>query len=74
MTLLEDDFLNRKFINRLKKEVQQEQLEKTISEINYLNNLQQHVLERVDFDASQNEQLDFIKKLKHARKDIQIQA
>lgn len=74
MTLLEDDFLNRKFISRLKKEVQQQQLEKTIDEISYLNNLQQHVLQRVDLSKSENEQLDFIKKLNNARKNLQIQA
>lgn len=74
MSLLEDDFLNRKFLSRLKKEVQQQQLEKTIDEISYLNNLQEHVLQRVDLSKSENEQLDFIKKLNNARKNLQIQA
>jgi len=74
MTILEDDFLNKKLLNRLKKDFQEEQLRKTISEIDYLNQIQQHVLLRDDFTKEENERLDFLKKLNNARKNIQIQA
>lgn len=75
MTILQDDFLNKKLLNRLKKDFQEEQLKKTISEIDYLNQIQQHVLYKSDFDKEQNERLDFLKKLNNARrKNIQKQA
>lgn len=74
MTILSDDFLNKKLLNRLKKDFQEEQLKKTISEIDYLNQIQQHALLRADLDKEQNERLDFLKKLNNARKNIQIQA
>lgn len=73
MTILQDDFLNKKLLNRLKRDFQEEQLKKTISEIDYLNQIQQHVLLRDDFTKEENERLDFLKKLNNARKNIQIQ-
>lgn len=74
MTILEDDFLNKKLLNRLKKEIQEESLEKTIDEIDYLNKIQAHALQRADLSKSENEQLDFIKKLNNARRNFKIQA
>ena len=74
MTLLQDEFLNKKLLKRLTKDFQEEQLKKTISEIDYLNQIQKHVLEQTDLSESENNQLDFLKKLNNARKNLQIQA
>lgn len=74
-TFFEDEFINSKLFKRLVKEVQKEQLDKTIDEIDYLNEIQSHVLSRCDFTDSQNQQLEFIKKLNNARrKNYKIQA
>lgn len=74
MTILQDDFLNKKLLNRLKKEIEEEQLEKTIGEIDYLNKIQAHLLYQADLSESENKQLDFIKKLNNARRNFKIQA
>ena len=69
-----NEFLNKKLLKRLTKDFQEEQLKKTISEIDYLNQIQKHVLEQTDLSESENNQLDFLKKLNNARKNLQIQA
>ena len=65
-------FINKRVFKRLLKEVKKEQLNKTIKEIDYLNELQDHVLLSRDMGKGQNIQLDFIKKLDNAkRKNLQ---
>ena len=71
-TFFEDDFINKRVFQRLVKEIKREQLDKTIEEINYLNELQSHLLSKSDFEKEQNVELDFIKKLNNAkRKNLQ---
>lgn len=43
-TFFEDDFINKKMLSRLVREVKKEQLKKTINEINYLNEIQSHLV------------------------------
>lgn len=47
-TFFEDEFINKKILSRLVREVRKEQLTKTINEIDYLNELQHHLLCRDD--------------------------
>ncbi len=50
------------------KEVKKEQLNKTIDEINYLNEIQSSVLSRPDFTSREMEQLEFMRKYKSAKR------
>ncbi len=67
-TFFQDEFMNKKLLSRITREIKKEQLERTINEIDYLNELQAHVLCRCDFTDSQNSQLDFIKKVNNAKR------
>ncbi len=67
-TFFQDEFMNRKLLSRAVKEIRKDQLDKTIDEINYLNELQAHVLSRCDFTDSQNKELYFIKKVNNAKR------
>lgn len=70
--LFEDEFINRRVFSRLVKEMKQNQLEKTIDEISYFDELRSHILSRADFTKEQNRELEFIKKLNNAkRKNLQ---
>ena len=68
-TFFEDEFVNNRVLTRLKKEIKKEQLDNTIKELNYLNELQSHVISRYDFSESQNQELEFIKKINNARRE-----
>lgn len=71
-TFFQDEFINLKVLSRLVKEVKREQLDSAIKELNYINELQKHVISRYDFNEAQNQELEFIKKVKNAtRKNIQ---
>ena len=71
-TFYQDEFINKRIFKRLVKEIKQEQLDKTISEIDYLNELMNHALEGRHTGGEQNIELDFIKKFDNAkRKNIQ---
>ena len=67
-TFFQDEFMNSKILSRLAKEIRKEQLDSTIAELNYLNELQSHVISKCDFTSSQNEELEFIKKINNARR------
>lgn len=67
-TFFQDEFINSKVLSRLAKEIRREQLESTITELGYLNELQSHVISKCDFSQSQNEELEFIKKVNNARR------
>ena len=67
-TFFQDEFLNKKILSRLTREIKREQLDRTISEIGYLNELQSQVISRCDFTPSQNQELEFIKKINNARR------
>ena len=67
-TLFDDEFINKRVFSRLVKEIKREQLDKTIEEINYLNELQNHILTKNDFEKEQSVELDFIKKLNNAKR------
>ncbi len=45
-TFFQDEYINKMVLTRLTREIKKEQLERTIKEINYLNELQKHVLEQ----------------------------
>lgn len=66
-TLFEDDFLYKKLFKRIKKDIKLNELDKTIKEISYFNELQSHVISRCDFMSSKNQELEFIKNLNNAR-------
>ncbi len=71
-TFFQDEFMNGMLLKKLVREVKKEQLNKTISEIDYLNELQSHVVSRCDFTAEENQELEFIKKINNAkRKNLQ---
>ena len=71
-TFFEDEFINKRIFQRLVKEIKREQLNKTISEIDYLNELQNHVLASRYMTKEQGQKLDFIKKFDNAkRRNIQ---
>ncbi len=70
ITLLQDEFLNTKFLVRLKKEIEKEQLQKTILEIDSLNKIQLNMLKKSKFQTKEKG-LDLIKKISNARiKDL----
>ncbi len=72
-SFFQDEFMYKKLLKRMKQEVLKEQLNKTIDEIDYLNELQRHVAERNDFISSHIEEIDYIKKINNVgRKNIQI--
>lgn len=54
-TFFEDDFFNKRVLNKCKKEVQKEQLDKTIEEINYFNELQENFLKRFGLEDLEDE-------------------
>lgn len=66
-SFFEDEFINKRILSRLVKEIKRDQLDKTINEIDYFNELQSHVLSRCDFTSEQNRELDFIKKINNAK-------
>ncbi len=51
------------------KDVKEKQLSKTINEINYLNELQSHFMSQNDLNYSQNQELEFIKKINNAKRN-----
>ncbi len=67
-TFFQDEFMNRKLLSRLVREIRKEQLNKTINEIDYLNELQTHVLYGSGFEKQQSSQLEFIKKINNAKR------
>ena len=67
-SFFQDEFINSKVLSRLTKEIKREQLDKTISELSYLNELQSQVISRCDFSQSQNDELSYIKKINNARR------
>ena len=67
-TFFDDEFINKRVFKRLLKEVKREQIDKTIEEIDYLNELQNHMLSKGDFENQQNVELNFIKKLNNAKR------
>lgn len=73
-TFFQDAFINSKVLSRLAKEIRREQLDSTINEISYLNELQSHIISKCDLTPSQNRELENIKKISYAkRKYIQAQ-
>jgi len=69
---LDDEFMNKRLFSKMIREVKEESLNKTINEIDYLNEIQECVLQRQGFKTKENEQLDFIKKLRIARRNDAI--
>ncbi len=71
-SFFQDEFINTKILSRLAKEIRREQLDSAITELSYLNELQSHIISKSDFTPSQNEELEFIKKINNAkRKNLQ---
>lgn len=71
-SFFQDEYINKKILSRLTKEIKKDELERAITELGYLNEIQSQVLSRSDFTPSQNQELEFIKKLNNARrKNIQ---
>ncbi len=72
-SFFQDEFMYKKLLKRMKQEVLKEQLNKTIDEIDYLNELQRHVADRSAFISSHANEIDYIKKINNVgRKNIQI--
>ena len=55
--------------SKMLKEVKQDQLTKTINEISYLNELQNHFLLQKDISNEQSNELEFIKKINNAKRN-----
>lgn len=68
-TFFEDNFINKKIFSKMLKEVKQNQLTKTINEISYLNELQNHFLLQKDISNEQSNELEFIKKINNAKRN-----
>jgi len=68
-TFFNDEFINKRVFSRLVKEIKREQLDKTIQEIDYLNEIQNHFLLEKGFSEEENLQLDFIKKMNNAKRN-----
>ena len=68
-TFFNDEFINKRIFSRLVKEIKREQLDKTIQEIDYLNEIQNHFLLEKGFGEEENLQLDFIKKMNNAKRN-----
>ncbi len=62
-----DDYMNKMFFSLVKREVEKEQLNKTIDEINYLNELQENLLKRQNLALARNRELKIIKKISDAK-------
>lgn len=56
-TFFQDEYINKMILTRLTREIKKEQLERTIKEINYLNELQKHVLEEYGIAQQQKNEL-----------------
>jgi len=54
-TFFEDSFFNKKILNRLKKEVKKDQLDKTIEEIDYFYELQKNFCQRYGIDCEERD-------------------
>lgn len=70
----EDEFTDKRLLSRLKKNIEKEELDKTIEKISYLNEIQNELAQQLDLGESENEQLQLLKKLysaKNARKNLQ---
>ena len=67
-SFFQDEYINKKILSRLTKEIKKDELERAITELGYLNEIQSQVLSRSDFTPSQNQELEFIKKLNNARR------
>lgn len=67
-TFFQDSYIDKVFFSFVKREVEKEQLSKTIEEINYLNELQINLLKRNDLAQARNQQLGLIKKFNNVRK------
>ena len=68
-SFFQDEYMNSMLLKRLKREIQKEQLDSAIKELSYINELQRNVITRSDFTPSQNQELEFIKKLNNARRE-----
>lgn len=68
-SFFQDEFINSKVLSRLTKEIRREQLESTIDEISYLNELQSHIICKCDLSPSQNQELANIKKINNATRE-----
>ncbi len=51
-TFFQDEFLNKKLLSRMTKEVEREQLSKVIEEIDYLHELQNELISRYNLIPS----------------------
>ena len=67
-SFFQDEFINSKVLSRLAKEIRREQLDSTIAEIGYLNELQSHIISKCDLTPSQNQELARIKQANNARR------
>ena len=54
-SFFQDGFINSKVLKRLAHEIRKEQLDSTIAELGYLNEVQSHVISKSDFYALQSE-------------------
>lgn len=66
-TLLNDEFINKRIVSRLLKEVKDEEIQRTINEISYFNEIRKSEILK---NATNPSKTDFIKKLEYARENI----
>jgi len=70
-TLFDDEYVNNKLLKRLIKEVKKGQIERTINNINYYNELRKKLNRKYDFSPSQNEQLEMLKYEQYRKRSLQ---
>ena len=73
-TFFQDELINSMLLKRMHREIKKAQLESAIKELNYINEIQSQVISRCDFTPSQNEELEYIKKINNARRIQNLQA
>lgn len=71
-TFFEDNYINKMFFSLMKREVEKEQLNKTIDEINYLNELQTNLLKRYDMAHFQSRQKNLAQNFTNAKRKTNI--
>ena len=70
-TLFDDKFINKKVLERLIKEIKEEQISKTVRTIDYYNEIREKVNRKYDFSPSQNIDLEMLKSDNYAKRDLQ---
>ena len=70
-TLFNDDFINKKVLEHLVKEVKKGQISRTVKNMEYFDKLRKKLNRKYDFTPSQNSELEFLRRNKYAKRSLQ---